>query len=147
MANPAPADEKTTFRPDTTLVVVWCVVFLALSGGAFLFWLWFGGALPLCAVALAVILFLIFLYPLLRDQVVEVGGGKIALRHHGRKVELGKADLVEIVERGKDVLSYRFEKGGFQWQITPAAYVEDEEMRKRFKEIFRGNAAARKGRR
>jgi len=79
------------------------------------------------------VLFGIFVFlfmPLLKNQKVMLSGRKLILFTFGKKNSLDiTKDLEEIVVHEDEVISYRFEKDGKYFQLSPSSYYEGEELK------------------
>jgi len=81
-------------------------------------------------------IFIFLIFPVLKNQVVEVKSNCIVLYSFGKGFDLGSEDLFEVVDRGKGIFSYRFEKGTFHFQISPRSYYDGEVLENHLKKIF-----------
>lgn len=76
------------------------------------------------------------LMPFFRNQVVEVVGRTIVVHTFGSKSILAVENLDSICRSKDGATSYRFSKGGRQYQVTPDVYTDSEAMLKEFARIF-----------
>jgi len=88
-----------------------------------------------------VLLFLLFLYlffPLIKNQKLIISGDKLIVLTYGKHNTLTfSANLHEILVKGETIISYRFEKDGQYFQISPSAYEETEEVETHLKSMMK----------
>jgi len=87
----------------------------------------------------ALLFFAIFVFliiPVIKNQVVDVNGSGIIIFNYGKSFELNSNDLFEIVSRKGGILSYRFQKGTYRFQISPCGYYGGKKLQDQFNELF-----------
>ena len=81
-------------------------------------------------------IFILFFVPFVKNQKIMMDNGVICIFTFGRKNELVFCKhLKQIVVIGKEAISYRFEKNGKYFQISPRAYYDDEELASLFSNL------------
>jgi hypothetical protein len=76
--------------------------------------------------------------PFLKNQKLIVSGEDIDLFTFGRTNKLVFCKhLKEIVVKQNEILSYRFEKDGKYYQVSPGAYYDSEELKLLFNDLNR----------
>jgi hypothetical protein len=95
------------------------------------------GTLILYATLLFLVGLFIFLFiPLLKNQKVVIAGDEICLSTFGRINRLIFCKHInEIVVKDQEKVSYRFEKDGNYYQISPKAYYDSQELEILFKNL------------
>lgn len=74
--------------------------------------------------------FVIFIFPVIKNQRIILSGKKMYLFVFGQPNEIDiEKDLKEVVVRRGEVVSYRFEKDGTYFQISPASYHDHMELK------------------
>ncbi len=87
------------------------------------------GYLVYVPVALLSGLFIFLTLPLLRNQRIFMLGDIISVYTFGKRNDLVfSRHLKEVVMRGDEILSYRFEKDEKYFQISPKSYYESDEL-------------------
>jgi len=81
-------------------------------------------------------LFVFLAVPVLKNQIVEVKDKSIILYNYGKGFELDSEHLYEVIKRRKGLLSYRFKRGGYRFQISPCSYNNGELLQKIFAKYF-----------
>ena len=77
------------------------------------------------------VLFIFMFMPLLKNQLLLIAGNDIVIFSYGRKNSLRFSEnLQEIVLNKNVIVSYRFEKDGRYYQISPQAYYESAELKR-----------------
>ena len=79
---------------------------------------------------------LFFLVPIMKNQTVEVTDEGLVVSMFGTTMTLEVQDLFQVLKRRNGDISYRFEKGDVQCQITPYAYHDAEMLQEHFNRIF-----------
>jgi hypothetical protein len=74
--------------------------------------------------------------PFLKNQKLIVSGKDINLFTFGRTNRLVFCKhLRELVIRQNEIISYRFEKDGKYYQVSPGAYYDNEELKLLFNDL------------
>ena len=74
-------------------------------------------------------LFVIFFMPFLKNQKIVVSGDEVCLLAYGRINRLIFCNHIkEVVVKDQEIVSYRFEKDGNYYQISPKAYHDSREL-------------------
>jgi len=81
-------------------------------------------------------MFIFFLLPIIKNQIVEVKDNHIILFNFGKCIELWPKNLYEIVDRKNGLISYRFIKGSSRYQISPCGYYDSKLLQSHFKKLF-----------
>jgi hypothetical protein len=81
-------------------------------------------------------IFIFFIFPVFKNQVVAVKDNCIVLYSFGKGCDLSRDDLLEIVNRGGGIFSYRFKKGTSHFQISPHAYHNGEILENKLNDIL-----------
>ena len=129
-------NESHFFQLDRRRVGFWCafifigiilnVRYLLSSGSIILY-------VPLI---LLVGMFVILFMPFLKNQKLIVSGENINLFTFGRINRLVFCKhLEEIVIKQNEIISYRFEKDGKYFQVSPGAYYDSEELKLLFNDL------------
>ena len=118
------------FQPDRRQVGFWC---------AFIFFgiilnvrhLLGGGSIILYVSLILLVGMFVFLFmPFLKNQKLIVSGKDINLFTFGRINRLVFCKhLTEIVVKQDEIVSFRFEKDGKYYQVSPSAYYDSEELK------------------
>jgi len=75
-------------------------------------------------------IFVFLVLPLLKNQKVMLSGRKLILFTFGKQNSLDLTkDLEEIVVHEDEIISYRFEKDGKYFQLSPSSYYEKDELK------------------
>ncbi len=83
-----------------------------------------------------IVIFIILFVPFLKNQKIIVNNEDILLFTFGRINRLVFCEnLREIVVKEEIVVSYRFEKNGRYYQISPRAYYDSEELESLFSHL------------
>ncbi len=82
-------------------------------------------------------IFVFLIFPVIKNQVVDVKNNGIIIYNFGKGFELGSDDLFEVVRRKGGALSYRFQKGIY-FQISPCGYYNDKLLQEKFSNLFGG---------
>ncbi len=83
-------------------------------------------------------IFVFLIFPVIKNQVVDVKKNSIILYNFGKGFELGSDDLFEVVRRKGGTLSYRFQKGIYRFQISPSCYYNDKLFQKKISNLWGG---------
>ena len=81
-------------------------------------------------------IFVFLIFPVIKNQVVDVKNDSIIIYNFGKGFDLGSDDLFEVVKRKRGILSYRFQKGIYRFQISPWGYYNDKLLQERFSNLF-----------
>ncbi len=82
-------------------------------------------------------IFLVLFIPYMRNQKVIIENDVIKITHFGKIDTLSfEENLIGIVEKNEEIVSYRFNKCGKWFQISPSAYSNSSEMENIFKELI-----------
>ncbi len=81
-------------------------------------------------------IFVFLIFPVIKNQVVDVKNNGIIIYNFGKGFELGSDDLFEVVRRKGGTLSYRFQKGSYPFQISPCNYYNDKLLQEKFSNFF-----------
>jgi hypothetical protein len=125
------------FYPNTTLVFI---IFIAcLLAGIGLAYLCFQQKklLPLLGSVAMLSIALFFLFPVIKNQTVDLIDKGLVISSFGTAVILDVNDLYQVVKRRDGALSYRFERGDFNCQVTPYAYHEGKILQEHFNQKFK----------
>ena len=79
---------------------------------------------------------LFFLFPIMKNQTVEITDRGVVVSMFGTPITLEVQDLYQVLKRRNGDISYRFEKGDVLCQITPYAYHDAEILQEHFSRIF-----------
>jgi len=82
--------------------------------------------------------FVYFIVPVIKNQVVAVKDNGIIIYNFGKGFEVGSNELFEVVNRKRGVLSYRFQKGTYRFQISPCGYYKGKLLQEKFNNLFGG---------
>ena len=83
-------------------------------------------------------IFVFLIFPVIKNQVVDVKNNGIIIYNFGKCFELGSDDLFEVARRKGGALSYRFQKGIYRFQISPCGYYNDKLLQEKFSNFFGG---------
>ena len=83
-------------------------------------------------------LLIFFIFPVVKNQVVDVRDDHIILFNFGKSFKLYPENPYEIVERKAGFLSYRFRIGTSRFQISPCGYYESKRFQTEFSKMFFG---------
>ncbi|MCK4619852.1 MAG: hypothetical protein KAT52_07880 [Desulfobacterales bacterium] len=81
--------------------------------------------------------FVFFIVPVIKNQVVGVKNNGIIIYNFGKGFEMGSDELFEV-SRKRGVLSYRFQKGTYRFQISPCGYYKGKLLQEKFSNLFGG---------
>jgi hypothetical protein len=81
-------------------------------------------------------IFIFFVFPVLKNQVVDVHDNHIVLYSFGKGYELSPDNLIEVAVRDSGIVSFRFEKGTSRFQISPCSYYCSETLERKLNGIF-----------
>ncbi|MGM0453383.1 MAG: hypothetical protein ACQERN_09490, partial [Thermodesulfobacteriota bacterium] len=81
-------------------------------------------------------LFVFFAFPVLKNQIIEVTNKSIILYNFGYGIELKPDDLYKVIKRKGRISSYRFQRGGYRFQISPSGYYNAEKLQELFDKLF-----------
>ena len=84
-------------------------------------------------------IFIFFIFPIIKNQVVDVEDNYIILYSFKKGFELDNDDLTEVINRWGGLVSYRFKKGSLRFQISPLAYYNGAILEKKFSDMFSDN--------
>lgn len=123
------SNKNNLFKPARRQIGFWCVCIL-LGIIVNVHYLLSNGNLALyVSLVLLVGIFVILFMPFLKNQKVVVSGDEICLFTFGRINRLKFCGHIkEIVVKEKEIVSYRFEKDGNNYQISPKAYYDSQEL-------------------
>ena len=118
-------NEVHFFQPDRRRVGFWCAfIFLGIILNV-RYLLGSGSVILDASLILLVGMFVILFMPFLKNQKLIVSGEDIDLFTFGRTNKLLFCKhLKEIVVKQNEILSYRFEKDGKYYQVSPGAYYD-----------------------
>jgi len=122
-------DKVIIFKPARLQIGFWCACIL-LGIIINVRYLLSNGTLILYVTLLFLVGLFIFLFiPLLKNQKVVIAGDEICLSTFGRINRLIFCKHInEIVVKDQEKVSYRFEKDGNYYQISPKAYYDSQEL-------------------
>lgn len=131
-------NEVHFFQPDRRRVGFWCAfIFLGIILNV-RYLLGSGSVILYASLILLVGMFVILFMPFLKNQKLIVSGEDIDLFTFGRTNKLLFCKhLKEIVVKQNEILSYRFEKDGKYYQVSPGAYYDSEELKLLFTDLNR----------
>ena len=87
------------------------------------------GVFPYLSLAFLSVALIIFFFPLLKNQKIAITNEIIRISSFGKLSELSFfEDLSEVVVKDSEIASYRFEKFGKYYQISPYAYYEGKQL-------------------
>ena len=131
-------NEVHFFQPDRRRVGFWCAfIFLGIIFNV-RYLLGSGSVILYASLILLVGMFVILFMPFLKNQKLIVSGKDINLFTFGRTNRLVFCKhLKEIVVKQNEILSYRFEKDGKYYQVSPGAYYDSEELKLLFTDLNR----------
>ena len=123
-------NEVHFFQPDRRRVGFWCAfIFLGIILNV-RYLLGSGSVILYASLILLVGMFVFLFMPFLKNQKLIVSGKDINLFTFGRTNRLVFCKhLKEIVVKQNEILSYRFEKDGKYFQVSPGAYYDREELK------------------
>ena len=125
------------FYPNTTLVfIIFIACLLACIGLAYLCFQQ-RKLLPLLGSVAMLSIALFFLFPVIKNQTVDLIDKGLVISSFGTAVTLDVNDLYQVVKRRDGALSYRFERGDFNCQVTPSAYHEGKRLQEQFNQKFK----------
>jgi len=131
-------NEVHFFQPDRRRVGFWCAfIFLGIILNV-RYLLGSGSVILYASLILLVGMFVFLFMPFLKNQKLIVSGEDIDLFTFGRTNKLVFCKhLKEIVVKQNEILSYRFEKDGKYYQVSPGAYYDSEELKLLFTDLNR----------
>ena len=129
-------NEVHFFQPDRRRVGFWCAfIFLGIILNV-RYLLGSGSVILYASLILLVGMFVFLIMPFLKNQKLIVSGKDINLFTFGRTNRLVFCKhLKEIVVKQNEILSYRFEKDGKYYQVSPGAYYDSEELKLLFNDL------------
>jgi len=117
------------FQPIRRQLGIWCgVIFLGILINVH--YLLDSSSMIICLpLVFLIVIFIILFVPLLKNQKLIVINEDVLLFTFGRINRLVFCEnLREIVVKENETISYRFEKNGKYFQISPRAYYDDVEL-------------------
>lgn len=98
----------------------------------------YGGVVLLCMHFLLGLTFFVFLFPVIKNQVVIITGDEIDIINFGHihKIDITK-HLCELVKRDDEIVGYRFDNNENFFQISPSGYFLSKELQSQFKRLVR----------
>jgi len=85
-------------------------------------------------------IFIFMFMPLLKNQKLILSGDEVIIFSFGKKNSLKfSKDLEEIEVKENEIASYRFNKKGKHYQVSPDAYYESTELKNIFNTLFKKN--------
>jgi len=134
----ATLEAMKTFKPARLTVGVWCLIVLALILADISFLRDKNGFIFYFSLALLSTAFLILSVPFLKNQKITVTNSGIQISSFGKVSDLTfYEDLNEVVVKNSEIVSYRFEKSGKHYQISPHAYHEADELERIFSNLYK----------
>ena len=129
-------NEVHLFQPDRRQLGFWCA-FVLLGIAVNVRYLLGSCSVILYASLIFLVGMFIFLFmPFLKNQKLIVSGEDIKLFTFGRMNKLLFCQhLREIVVKEDEIVSYRFEKSGKHYQVSPGAYYDSEVLRLLFADL------------
>jgi hypothetical protein len=129
-------NEVHFFQPDRRRIGFWCAfVFLGIIINV-RYLLSSGSVILYVSLILLAGMFVFLFMPLLKNQKLIVSGEDIVLFTFGRTSKLIFCKhLKEIVVKQNETISYRFEKSGKYYQVSPGAYYDREELKLLFNDL------------
>lgn len=126
------------FKPARRRVLTW-IIFIAV---AMFFNIYFllksSGIILYFPLTFLFMMFLILLMSVFKNQKISISGDNIDIYSFGRKNRLKfSKNIEEIVVKDSEIVSYRFEKDGKYYQISPYAYYRDNELKILFKNLMK----------
>ena len=128
--------EVNFFKPDRRQIGFWCA-FISLGFIINVHYLLDSSSISLYVSLIFLVGMFIFLFvPFLKNQKLIVSDEDIRLFTFGRISRLIFCKhLKEIVVKDDEIISYRFEKNGKYYQISPGAYYASEELKLLFNNL------------
>lgn len=131
-------EELHLFLPAMRSVIVALIVLGGVLAADSYFAIVYGGLLLWGALLLLGSLFAFLSFPVLRNPRLLVSGENLCLFSFGRGQELNFSnDLIEIVEREGQIVSYRFMCEGKHFQISPGSYHDSDELQRQFAQLLK----------
>ena len=129
-------NEVHFFQPDRRRVGFWCAfIFLGIILNV-RYLLGSGSIILYVTLILLVGMFVFLFMPFLKNQKLIVSGEDINLFTFGRTNRLVFCKhLEEIIIKQNEIISYRFEKDGKYYQVSPGAYYDSEELKLLFNDL------------
>jgi hypothetical protein len=129
-------NEVHFFLPDRRQVGFWCAfIFLGIILNI-RYLLGSGSIILYVSLILLAGMFVFLFMPFLKNQKLIVSGEDINLFTFGRTNRLVFCKhLKEIVIKQNENISYRFEKDGKYYQVSPGAYYDREELKLLFNDL------------
>jgi len=129
-------NEVHFFQPDRRQIGFWCAfVFLGIIINV-RYLLGSGSVILYLSLILLVGVFVFLFMPFLKNQKLIVSDEDINLFTFGRINRLIFCKhLTEIVVKENEIVSYRFEKSGKYYQVSPGAYHDSEELNLLFNDL------------
>jgi hypothetical protein len=129
-------NEVHLFQPDRRQLGFWCA-FVLLGIAVNVRYLLGSSSVILYASLIFLVGMFIFLFmPFLKNQKLIVSDEDIKLFTFGRMNKLLFCQhLREIVVKENEIVSYRFEKSGKHYQVSPGAYYDSEVLRLLFADL------------
>ncbi|MCD6355890.1 MAG: hypothetical protein J7L66_01285 [Anaerolineaceae bacterium] len=124
------------FYPKRRFITFWAFFSLIVSCGMMLLSFHSFGLATIISALLFFTIFVFLIIPVIKNQVVDVHGRGIIIFNYGKGLEFNSNDLFEIVSRKGGVLSYRFKKGTYRFQISPCGYYDGKNLQDQFNELF-----------
>jgi len=130
--------EIAIFRPARLKVVILCFLIFAAILAAINYLSESNRIAFYFLLALLFMAFFYFLVPVLKNQKFLVGDDYLKIFSFGSSCDVRfSRDLYEIVVKDSEVVSYRFEKDGKRFQISPDAYHEADEVKRIFSALLK----------
>lgn len=88
---------------------------------------------------IAVFIFIVFLRPVISKRRLCIGNGNITFLHRiGPPLTISIAEsLYEIVSKGDEIRSFRFETGKRKLQVSPEGYKDGSKLLKEIKDVIK----------
>lgn len=117
------------FQPIRSALGFWCgLIFIAIIINV-RFLLDNGSMMLFLPLVFLIGVFILLFMPFLKNQKIMMDNKVIHIFTFGRRNELMFCKhLKQIVVKDNEAISYRFDKNGRYFQISPRAYYDDEEM-------------------
>lgn len=78
--------------------------------------------------------------PFLKNQKLLIEGNNLIIFTFGKKNRLRfSEDIEELVVKDNEIVSFRFNKDGKYYQISPDAYYDSTDLKEIFKKLLENN--------
>ena len=82
--------------------------------------------------------FIYFFMPIVKNQKLILNGRQLTMYSFGKQYNLDlKKDLEELVIENDEVISYRFQKDGMYYQLSPKSYYNGNELKDKLEDFYK----------